>query len=460
MLDLSLEEILNATEGRLIYNGSTLQRIKAVSINSRQITPGALFVAIKGPHFDGHDFVQQAVGSGAVAIIVDQDIPISQAVAVIRVRDTVKAFGDIASYYRNKWSMPLIGITGSNGKTSTKDLIAAILKLRWSIVKTEGNFNNEIGLPLTLFKIAASTQAAVVEMGMRGLGQIRRLAELAQPSIGVVTNVGLSHLELLGTQENIAKAKAELVQSLPEKGLAVLNGDDRWVREMALLSVARTVFYGIDGSNLHYRATDIEMDDYGCKFRVVTAEEEFECRLAIPGRHNILNALAAIAVAKELGIDTYAIRLGLTQPDLTAQRMKIISGNGYWVIDDTYNASPASIKSALDFLANSHLGQRKLAVLGDMLELGPQSPKIHREIGEYAAKQNIFHLMAYGEFARDYMIGFNNVIGRSGQYFVKKSLLIEELKKIVRTDDVILVKGSRSMKMEEVVDALHRKEPH
>lgn len=454
---LDLEEILNATDGELLQRGSNFERIKSISIDSRQITSGALFIAIKGPQFDGHDFVRQAIDAGAVAVIVEHHIVVDPTITLFRVDDSVKAFGDLAAYYRRKWPIPLIGITGSHGKTSTKDLIAAILKQRLTIVKTEGNFNNEIGLPLTLFKITSATEVAVIEMGMRGLGQIRRLAEIARPSVGVVTNVGLSHLELLGSQENIANAKSELIQSLPKTGLAILNGDDANVRKMAQLTTARTILYGIEGSNLHYRAVDIELDDYGSRFRVITPEQTFSCRLGIPGRHHVLNALAAVAVGIELGIEADEIRQGLAEPELTAQRMKIISEDGYWIIDDTYNASPASLKSALDVLAVSRLGRRKLAVLGDMLELGAQSPQIHQEIGAYAAEKNIFSLFAYGEFARDYLAGFNRIASHPGQYFSNKGALIEELKRIIHEDDLILVKGSRSMKMEDIVNALHGK---
>lgn len=454
---ISLTNLVAVIGGQVIAGTAELS-IDVVTIDSRQVPSGALFVAIKGERYDGHDFIGDAVRKGAAAVVVHEERPIEAGqVTVILVEDTLTALGDIAAYYRSRFKIPVIGITGSNGKTTIKDLLASVLEQQFAIVKTEGNYNNEIGLPLTLFKLSRDTQAAVVEMGMRGLGQIRRLAQIARPTIGIVSNVGLTHLELLGSQENIANAKGELIESLPADGLAVLNGDDPFVRMMYPKTAARTIFYGIDAAELDLRAVDIQMTDRGSRFRVQAKDLSFEVTLPVPGRHNILNALAAMAAALEIGVTVEGIQKGLAQPQLTGKRLRIYETRGYWIIDDTYNASPSSVTAALDVLADMVMGQRKIAVLADMLELGPDSRQIHRGLGEYARKKGIDHLYAYGDLGREYVEGFGEREGRSG-FFNTKAELITMLQKRIQPGDVVLVKGSRGMKMEEVVAALSEEE--
>ncbi len=454
MADFTLNEIIEATGGTLIQ-GDPDRKISGIAIDSRQLKPGELFIAIKGEHFDGHSFITEAANAGAAAVIVMEDV-ISD-IPVIKVDNTLIALGAIAGYHRNRFSIPVIGITGSNGKTTTKDLLAAILSEQFTVIKTKANFNNEIGLPLTLLKITGATGVAVVEMGMRGLGQIKRLTEIARPTIGIVTNVGLTHLELLGTQEKIAKAKRELIESLPENGLAVLNGDDPMVRDMSSSTKAESVYYGIDGPKLDYRANGIKLIENGSLFKVAmkkTLRRVLELRISIPGRHNVLNALAAVTVAKELGVENEYIRKGLLKPEITEKRLNIFKRNGYLVIDDTYNASPTSVRAALDVLKSDQNGRRKIAVLADMLELGNTSGEIHREIGEYAGKIGVDRLFAYGELAREYITGLNRISKDNGIYFSSKHDLITELKKTIAPGDTVLVKGSRGMKMEEVIAAI------
>jgi UDP-N-acetylmuramoyl-tripeptide--D-alanyl-D-alanine ligase len=452
--DFTLKELIDATGGMLIQ-GDLGRKISGIAIDSRKLKPGELFIAIKGEHFDGHSFITEAANAGAAAAIVMEDSICD--IPVIKVDNTLTALGAIAGYHRNRFSIPVIGITGSNGKTTTKDLLAAILSEQFTVIKTEANFNNEIGLPLTLLKITGATDVAVVEMGMRGPGQIKQLTEVAQPTIGIVTNVGLTHLELLGTQENIAKAKAELIESLGEDGLAVLNGDDPMVRNMSSFTKAGSVYYGIDGPKLDYRANGIKLIENGSLFKVTVKKDprgELELRISIPGRHNVLNSLAAVAVAKELKVENVHIRKGLMKPEITEKRLNIFKRNGYAVIDDTYNASPTSVKAALDVLKSDQNGWRKIAVLADMLELGSASGEIHREIGEYAGKIGVDRLFGYGEFAREYIVGVNRISEDKGSYFLSKQELIMELKKFIAPGDTILVKGSRGMKMEEIVAAI------
>lgn len=454
---ISSADLVTAIGGQVIA-GTTDFTIDAVTIDSRQVPPGALFVAIKGERFDGHDFIGDAVRVGARAVVVHEERPIeTDCVTVIRVPDTLAALGDIARFYRSQFKIPVVGITGSNGKTTIKDLLSSVLEQQFSIVKTEGNYNNEIGLPLTLFKLSRDTEAAVVEMGMRGLGQIRRLTQIARPTMGIVANVGLTHLELLGSQENIAAAKGELIESLPADGLAVLNGDDPFVRMMYQKTAAPSVFYGIEGPDLDVRAVDIRMVDQGSRFRVETKGTSFDITLPVPGRHNILNALAAMAAALEMGVTVEAVQKGLAKPQLTGKRLKIYETRGYWIIDDTYNASPSSVTAALDVLADTAMGQRKIAVLADMLELGPNSRQIHRELGEYARKKGVDHLYAFGDLGWEYVDGFGESGNRAG-FFDTKAELISQLQAMIQPGDVVLVKGSRGMKMEEVVAALTEEE--
>ena len=462
MNEFSMQEIVNATGG-ILLQGDSQSKIIGISIDSRQIKTGELFVAIKGERFDGHQFVEQAIQNGANGILIHENIDIPDGTAVIRVDNTLTALGDIARANRYKNTVPVIGITGSNGKTTTKDLVAGILEQSLKIIKNEGNYNNEIGLPLTLLKISQSTEAAVVEMGMRGIGQIKHLAEVAHPNIGIVTNIGLTHLELLGTQENIAKAKSELLEALPPDGLAILNGDDPLVRRMGDITECRTVLYGIDSPGLDYRAGEIKIQNNGSQFKVYFKGESFGLFIPVPGRHNILNALAAVALAKELGLDNDTIKRGLAKSEISGKRLRIIQSHGSWIIDDTYNASPTSVKAALDVLAELDYGKRKIAILADMLELGSESAAIHHEIGEYAFHKGVQILWGHGNFAKEYVSGFLaqtpvGIENRNAEYYPDKTLLLKEINELVLPGDVVLVKGSRGMKTEDVVAVLTKEE--
>jgi UDP-N-acetylmuramoyl-tripeptide--D-alanyl-D-alanine ligase len=456
MLDFTLRQLTEAAHGRLVQGDPGLG-ISGLSTDSRFIRPGELFIALKGERFDGHRFLETAVCSGASAVLVMETVSLPKKTGVIQVTDTLKALGAIARAHRDRFVIPVVGITGSNGKTTTKDLIAAVLEESLRVVKTEKNFNNEIGLPLTLLKIDTATEAAVVEMGMRGPGQIRELAGIALPTLAVVTNVGLTHLELLHSKENIARAKAELVEALGGHGVAILNGDDPYVRAMQSQTRAKTVFYGIEAEALDYRALNIETTASGTRFTVMSGREPLDIELPLPGRHNIMNALAAVAVGRELGLKDQAIRNGLRAPQMTGKRLRIFEKNNFRVIDDTYNASPASVRAALDVLNELGKGKRKLAVLGDMLELGPEAAAIHREIGQYAAATGVDRLFACGELAREYVSGFRSV-NPAGEHFESKPALIDRLQSELRPGDQILVKGSRGMKMEEVIAAVWEEE--
>lgn len=449
MNQFNLAEIIQATRGRLLQ-GDGRVIVSGIATDTRSIKPGELFIALNGENFNGHHFVTAAANAGAGAAVVMAEGDYPSDLTLVRVADTTAALGDIARFHRKRFPIPLIGITGSNGKTTTKDFIAAVLAQEKTIVKTEGNFNNEIGLPLTLLKIGADTEIAVVEMGMRGLGQIARLAQIAFPDIGIITNVGLSHLEILGSQENIARAKAELIEALPQGGLAITNGDDPLVRKMKAGAGVKTVYYGIEAADLDCRADEIRPTNEGMEFTVSTKRGEISLRLPLPGRHNIYNALAAVALAVELGITTQSIRNGLAQPNLTGRRLKITKHQGFSIIDDTYNASPTSVMAALQVLSQSGPG-RKIAVLADMLELGPDAATLHYQLGRYAGEHGVDQLFGFGELAREYVTAFNGIYAERGEYFSDKAQLIARLREFVQPGDYVLVKGSRGMKMEEVV---------
>lgn len=453
MVNFKLSEILKIVDGHLL-NGDPGLTVSGICTDTRKIKPGDLFLAIKGEKYDGHHFLNDAVKAGAVALVVMEAPSLNERIPAISVNDTLKAFGAIARAHRQKYQVPVIGITGSNGKTTTKDLVAAVLSQKYSVVKTKANFNNEIGLPLTLLEMDGSTEAVVVEMGMRGLGQIKYLSSIAQPDLGIITNVGQAHLELLGCEANIAKAKAELIESLPSGGIAVLNGDDPWISRMVVPEGVRSIRFGLDNSELDYRAEIIEANGEGAMFRVNGNGQEFDIIMPLPGRFNLYNALIAVVIGLTMGLSIPEIQRGLAAPDMTERRLKVFNHNGFRIIDDTYNASPASVMAALDVLCQTEGFGRKIAVLADMLELGQSSVNSHQKIGEYAAKLGIDFLFAYGNLAQNYVSGFNSITTEKAEYFSNKTELLGKLKNFALPGDTILVKGSRGMKMEEVVEAL------
>lgn len=453
MANFKLEEIIQITNGSLLKGVPTLT-VSGICTDSRKIKPGELFLALKGEHFDGHHFLQEAVKAGAAAVLVMEETGPFGDTPLIRTNDTLKALGAIARFHRQRFKAPVIGITGSNGKTTTKDLVAAVLSQKFTIVKTEANYNNEIGLPLTLLEMDHQTEAVVVEMGMRGLGQIQNLANIAEPEIGLITNIGQAHLELLGSQANIAKAKGELLQSLPPNGIAVLNGDDPWIRQMSIPHQVHPIWFGLDSSDLDYQGFITRDTGHEILFQVDGKGDKFEISLPLPGRLNVYNALAAVAIGRILGLSIPEIQQGLAAPALTGGRLKVLNHNQLRIIDDTYNASPVSVKAALEVLCRMSGPGKKIAVLADMLELGDASINFHFNVGVYAAELGVDHLLAYGDLARKYVEGFTSITPGKAEYFSNKSDLIRALKAMAHPGDSLLVKGSRSMKMEEVVEAL------
>ncbi|MHB9145177.1 MAG: UDP-N-acetylmuramoyl-tripeptide--D-alanyl-D-alanine ligase [Symbiobacteriia bacterium] len=452
-------------------------QITGVAIDSRQVQPGDLFVAIRGERVDGHAYVPVAVARGATAVLVEAISPewrLPAGVAVIRVADPVLALGRLGLYHRRRFpGLRVTAVTGSVGKTTTKDLTAAVLAQGFRLLKTEGNLNTEIGLPLTLLRLTPAAQAAVLEMGMRGPGQIEYLASLAEPRVGVITNIGRTHLELLGSEENIMRAKAELVAALPQDGFAVLNNDDPWTPAVAEHTRARIIRYGWErGAGMagepgavsgprprpDVTAADVRgLGPAGTSFRLVTPAGAADLLLPLPGRHNIANALAAAAVGHAWGLSPEQIAAGLAAARISDKRLNVIEVGSVTVINDTYNASPVSTRAALEVLAGFQAG-RRLAVLGNMLELGEYAAAGHREVGEAAARLGVDRLVCVGDLAANIAVGAC-AAGLPAEHVTAvpdNQAAAAALAGLVRPGDAVLVKGSRGMAMEQIVAALEQ----
>jgi|SRR5690554_2621738 len=455
MAEFTVREILEATKGKLL-NGEINAGVKGVSTDSRTTRRGDLFLALRGENYDGHDFAGRAVAAGASALVVEKKVDFPPGVVVIQVPDTLLALGKLAARHRERFQAKVIGVTGSNGKTTTKEMIAALLEQKYQVLKSAGNYNNEIGLPMTLLRMEPTTEAVVLEMGMRGEGQIAYLAGLARPTVGVVTNVGISHLELLGSREVIARAKGELIASLTKEGLAVLNADDPKVREMNRLFPGHPVFYGLkEDAEPDLRAVAVRPAGAGQEVDITGKWGDFTLFLPLPGRHNVANALAAAATALSLGLSPIQVAKGLKNLSPVDKRLRVLQTRGLTVIDDTYNAGPDSVKTALEVLGD--MDGRKIAVLGDMLELGEISTGAHRETGGMVADYGCTALFAYGSRSAQTAAAAAEA-GVFTRHYTDKNILIRDLKKYLVHGDNVLVKGSRRMKMEEIVRELLEEE--
>ncbi|MBC7765955.1 MAG: UDP-N-acetylmuramoyl-tripeptide--D-alanyl-D-alanine ligase [Hyphomonadaceae bacterium] len=451
---ITIKEILEATGGKLLF-GNLNGEISAICTDSRKIEKGMFFVPLCGVRFDGHDYITQCFEQGAVGCVTDREIPAYANGVAILVRDTTKALGDIARSYHAKLATPIVAITGSVGKTTTKEMIAAVLAEKFNTLKTQGNFNNEIGMPLTLLKLEPTHEMAVVEMGMSGMGEIERMAKIAQPSIGVITNIGMSHIEKLGSQQNILKAKLELFTDFQADNIAILNADDLMLYGQRGRLPCKTVYYGIYNHVADIRAENIRYEgENGTTFEVTWQGKAYLVKIGQPGEHNVYNALAAIAVGVCVNIEMTKIIEGLTQYIPEKMRMQIYEVNGIKFIDDCYNASIASMRAALGVLGDMQ-GVRKVAILGDMLEMGGFSQKAHQEVGEVVARKGVDLLIATGwdaQFMTQSAIK-NGLKPEQAHYFSDKAQAIAFAKSVVITGDAVLVKASRSMQMEAFIKA-------
>ena len=446
MNKINLGEIFEGVDKNLTVN--------SVTTDSRKISGGSLFVALKGEKFNGEDFVEESFRKGATAALVGKDFNREVEGVVIKVDDTLAAYQKIAAYWRDKFNIPIVAITGSTGKTTTKDLTAAVLSGLGKVLKTSANFNNEIGVPMTLLELNETHKAAVVEIGMRGLGQIESLAKIVKPDIAIVTNVNETHIELLGSMENIAKAKGELVESIQADGTVILNADNAYTETLKKLakSGVKIITHGIkNGADL--KAENVFISNAITDFDVNYNGQIYHFDLPIIGRHNVSNSLAATAAGLAVGLDFDKIRYGLSTLVTTKMRFEVIHRDGITIVNDAYNASPASMRASIKTAAEVY-DARKIAVLGDMFELGAISEKVHREVGAYLAENKFDILITVGKLGRFIAEGAKSA--GMEKIFVTDTHedAAKTLRGILKRDDVILFKASHGMHLEKVIELI------
>ena len=448
---LTISEILSAVNGRC--TGNTKTEFSAVYTDSRKPASGGLFIALEGGRFDGHDFIKNAVSAGAAAVMCrkETDVPLP----VIYVNDTREALLSLAEYYRSQFSIPVAGITGSVGKTTVKEMTALVLSTKYNTVKTQGNLNNDIGMPMTIFSIDETSEAAVIEMGMNHKDEISRLARVSKPDIGIITNIGVSHIENLGSRENILKAKLEILNGMKKGSPLILNGDND------LLSGVSNddydiIFFGIENDKCAVGAENIEQSPDGVKFLIAYGGNKYNAYIPSAGIHNVYNALAAFTAGISLGIEPRKAADALKNYVPAGMRQKITRKSGITFIEDCYNASPDSVRAGLGALAAMD-SKRRIAVLGDMLELGGYSEKAHRESGKCAAENNVDILLAYGT-ASEYTADEAEKNGVKEVYsYTDSAAAAEKLLSVLKEGDAVLFKASRGMKLENVLNAVYEK---
>ncbi|MDO5039030.1 UDP-N-acetylmuramoyl-tripeptide--D-alanyl-D-alanine ligase [Clostridium sp.] len=448
-MEMTFEELLKYSEGEIILNNKN-KKFNKLSTDTRKIEKDNIFLALKGENFNGNKYVKEAFEKGASIAIVDEVLYNEEEIngIVIKVKDTKKALLSIARGYREKLGIKVVAITGSTGKTSTKDLVSAFLSGKYKVFKTKGNFNNEIGLPLMVLELDSSIDVAVLEMGMSNFNEIHNLAECAKPDIAMITNIGVSHIENLKTRENILKAKMEITDFFNKNNILILNSEDD------MLQTVNSNMYEIINigynQNCNYFAKNIKLDKETTSFDFNYNGEMNTITLPMVGIHNVLNALLGIAASYKLGLTVDEIKEGLKNLEATSMRLEFIENEfGIEIINDCYNASPDSMKAALDVLKNRE-GKRKIAILGTMRELGDEANRCHKEVGEYA-KDRVDLLVSCGEHIDDFKEGFEK---DKIKLYNTKVNLINDLNSIIKPGDVVLVKASRGEKFEEIVEEL------
>lgn len=462
MKNMTLKAIAESCSGMLHQAGADLTKCAAgVVLDSRKVEKDFIFIATKGERVDGHNFIPQVMEKGAFAVVCEK-APDDEKIPYILVEDSFQALKDIAEYYRMQLNVRVVGITGSVGKTSTKEFIAGVLSEKYNVLKTEGNFNNEVGLPLTVLRIRDEHEVAVLEMGISDFGEMHRLSKIAKPDICVMTNIGQCHLEFLGTREGILKAKSEIFDFANEKAAVFVNGDDDMLITVPERNGKKPVHFGLSEDNDVY-ATDVEnrgLFGSEAKVHVKTAdgaEEGFAVSVPLPGGHMVYNALAAAGVAKELGLNTEQIQSGIAAVKPVGGRSNIIRAEKYTLIDDCYNANPVSMEAAIDLL-NMAL-TRKVAVLGDMFELGENSDALHERVGKYAMEKDVDMLLCVGENSKfmyeaalkkkEEMLSSTKI-----HYFATREDLESVVESLLEEKDTVLIKASHGMGFDTVVKKL------
>lgn len=453
MKNLTLENIAKVCGG--VYVGSPEkkeQEVQGIVTDSRKVEEGFLFVPIKGARVDAHDFIDGVMEKGALCTLTERELG-EKSFPYIKVNSSLQAVKDIAEFYLKQLSIPVVGITGSVGKTSTKEMIAAVLEEKYNVLKTKGNFNNELGVPLTVFGLRPDHEIAVLEMGISDFGEMHRLAKIARPDTCVITNIGLCHLEFLKSRDGILKAKTEIFDFLESDGHVILNGDDDKLITVRDVKGIKPLFFGVDN---HQGVWADEIESKGLKgisCRIHAGEESFKVLIPIPGRHMVYNALAGTAVGLTYGMNMEEIKKGIESLQSLSGRFHIIETGNRTIVDDCYNANPVSMKASLDVLQDA-LG-RRVAILGDMGELGKEEVEMHREVGVYAAARDIDKIICVGELAGD-MAEAARLAAPTKDivHFAEKESLLEALPEMIRDGDTILVKASHFMEFEKVVEML------
>lgn len=463
MINKTLGEIAVMCGGTLSHEHEYDHLIQGVITDSRHIAVGCLFVPLVGERFDGHTYAAKALEIGAGATLWQRDRGERPEGRVIEVNDTLEALQLLAKAYLKEIGCKVVGITGSNGKTTTKDIVSALLETTYKVHKTAGNYNNHIGLPLTILQMDTDVDIVVLEMGMSGRGEIDILSAIGQPDVAIITNIGESHLLQLGSRKEIARAKVEIISGMKSDGLLIYNGDEPLISEaLDELSDSKpegfhTLTFGLDSTNDDY-PTGMMFHGKGIIF-TSHVHKELGFDLPLLGRHNVVNCLAALTVARYFNISEDKIKDGLSHLQLTGMRIEqLVSTHGITVLNDAYNASPTSMKAAIDVLHNAKGYRRKVAVLGDMLELGPQEKEYHAEIGSYMTMDKVNMLYTYGPLSSCIAEAAKVNLTETNVFaFTDKAALITHLEEHIHPKDIVLVKGSRGMKLEEVVNALIEK---
>lgn len=472
MDQMTIKEILEATGGRLLQ-GSEKTPVKNLVIDSRKIEAEDLFIPFHGERTDGHRFLASAFEAGAAACLTEtEQVQVPAGKPLILIKDSRKALQDIGSYYRKRLSLTIVGVTGSVGKTSTREMVSRALSAGFRVCGTHGNYNGQLGVPITLSQIteypekragdissrdAFKKQAAVLEMGMSLPGEMGIISRIARVNVAVVTNIGISHIESLGTRDRICQEKLHITDGMGPDGLLVLNGDDDMLRKYGPEQPFRKVWYGM-GETCDYRAADVRTEENRAVFRIVWKDRQFPIRLNVPGMHNVMNSLAAVAVAHELGVPMEQAIEAVENFRGFSRRLEFMEAGGLKLIDDSYNACPDSMKAALQVLDSVECPGKKIAVLADMWELGPDSPKFHYETGAFGGSLGIREFLMIGERAKEIGRGVEETCPDAHvRYFIDNEAAAAALKEIAKPEDLILLKGSNGMHLNEIVEKLGKK---
>jgi len=438
--------------GCSLASGDGTVVIAKVSSDSRTVKPGELFVALRGENFDGHDFVESAAKAGAAGAIVDSNWKgsVPKNFALIRAKDTLQAYQELAANYRKSLTLKVVAITGSNGKTSTKDFAAAVLARRFRVTKTEGNFNNHVGVPRTILEATSGDEVAVWEIGMNHPGEIATLAKVAAPDVAVITNIGLAHIEFMGSRKRIAEEKGALADAVGPEGTVILNADDPFTKDIATRTRGKVILAGTTTGTI--QAAEISQSGTGTDFTILEAAHRCRAQLPVPGLHMVQNALLAVAAGRVFGVSLEDCAAGLLAAPLTKARLQIRDIGGVQFLDDSYNANPDSMKAALHTLVELDADGQRIAILGEMHELGDESERGHREVGETAAALKIDHLIAIGDVAAAIADGARHAGLRKTTVVNSTSEAAGLLNEIAAPGDLILIKGSRAARTEEVIN--------